>query len=335
VSAARPTAEDVIFPVDSGDTFPSVPGRHQNSLRFALTLSRRRRQHRDLSQYAGKQLARQGDSPPAATEKRAYERAARGEKRLAWAGLIGSVTAFAASAMNSIAGGGTFIAFPTLVSVIGMTEKAANVTCTVGLWPGYAAAMGAARKDLAVEPRELLKGLMLVSAIGGVIGAALLLLTPPSLFKQVVPILLGAGTILFASGPRVNAALGRSKSGAISRRIMYPAIAAVAIYNGYFGGGGGVLVMAAVGLCGINETWRANVFKTVVQATSNATAFAVLAFSAIAWDVASGMWVGAAIGGFVGMRIAGRMPRRLLRAIIIIAGALLTIVYAHAAFMKV
>jgi len=64
-------------------------------------------------------------------------------------------------------GGGTFIAFPTLVSVIGMTEKAANATCTVGLWPGYAAAIGAAREDLAKEPRELLKGLMLVSAIGG------------------------------------------------------------------------------------------------------------------------------------------------------------------------
>jgi uncharacterized membrane protein YfcA len=130
---------------------------------------------------------------------------------LAWAGLIGSVTAFAASAMNSIAGGGTFIAFPTLVSMIGMTEKAANATCTVGLWPGYAAAIGAAREDLAKEPRELLKGLMLVSAIGGVIGAALLLLTPPSLFKQVVPILLGAGTILFASGPRVMQRWGGAK----------------------------------------------------------------------------------------------------------------------------
>src|SRR5271170_1323652 len=131
---------------------------------------------------------------------------------LAWAGLIGSVTAFAASAINSIAGGGTFIAFPTLVSVIGMTEKAANATCTVGLWPGYAAAIGAARKDLAGEPRELLKTLMMVSAIG----AALLLLTPPSLFKQVVPILLGAGTILFASGPWMNAALGRTESGEVT-----------------------------------------------------------------------------------------------------------------------
>jgi uncharacterized membrane protein YfcA len=234
--------------------------------------------------------------------------------------------------MNSIAGGGTFIAFPTLVSVIGMTEKAANATCTVGLWPGYAAAIGAARKDLAKEPRGLVKELMVVSAIGGAIGAALLLLTPPLLFKQVVPILLGAGTILFASGPWVNAVLGRSEGGAITRGIMYPAIATVAIYNGYFGAGGGVLVMAGLALCGINETWRANVFKTVVQATSNATAVAVLAASAIAWNVAAGMWIGSAIGGFAGMRIAGLMPRKLLRAIIIVAGILLTIVYARAAF---
>jgi len=254
---------------------------------------------------------------------------------LAWAGLIGTVTAFAASAMNSIAGGGTFIAFPTLVSVIGMTEKAANATCTVGLWPGYAAAIAAARKDLAKEPRELLKTLMIVSAIGGAIGAALLLLTPPALFKQVVPILLGAGTILFASGPRINAALGRTGHGAISRPIMYPVITLAAIYNGYFGAGGGVIVIAALGLCGITETWRANVFKTVVQATSNATALMVLAVSSIAWNVAGGMWIGAAIGGFAGMWIAGRMPRNLLRAIIIIAGAVLTIVYARAAFLRV
>ena len=251
---------------------------------------------------------------------------------MAWAGLIGSVTAFAASAINSIAGGGTFIAFPTLVSVIGMTEKAANATCTVGLWPGYAAAIGAARKDLANEPRALLKSLIVISAIGGAIGAALLLLTPPALFRQVVPILLGIGTLLFASGPWVNAAMGRGEGRAIAHGIMYPAIAAVAIYNGYFGAGGGVLVMAGLALCGIHETWRANVFKTVVQAASNATAVAVLAASGIAWNVAGGMWIGAALGGFIGMRVAGWMPRKVLRAIIIVAGVILTIVYGWRAF---
>jgi hypothetical protein len=82
----------------------------------------------------------------------------------------------------------------------------------------------------------------------------------------------GRGNNPVRVGPPGHAALGRSESGAISRRIMYPAIAAVATYNGYFGAGAGVLVMAAMGLCGISETWRANVFKTVVQATSNATA---------------------------------------------------------------
>jgi uncharacterized membrane protein YfcA len=251
---------------------------------------------------------------------------------LAWAGLIGSVTAFAASAMNSIAGGGTFIAFPTLVSVIGMTEKAANATCTVGLWPGYVAAIGAARKDLGKEPRELVKTLMMVSAIGGAIGAALLLLTPPMLFRQVVPILLGVGTILFASGPWVNAAMGRSEGDALAWRVMYPAIGVVAIYNGYFGAGGGVLVMAGLALSGIHETWRANVFKMVVQATSNATALAVLAASGIAWKVAGGMWIGAAFGGFAGMRVAGCMPRRVLRMVIIVAGAALTIVYGWRAY---
>jgi uncharacterized membrane protein YfcA len=76
------------------------------------------------------------------------------------------------------------------------------------------------------------------------------------------------------------------------------------------------------------------VFKTVVQATSNAAAVAVLAASGIAWNVAGGMWIGAAIGGFAGMRAAWWMPRRLLRAIIILAGLLLTIVYGRAAYWQ-
>ena len=126
--------------------------------------------------------------------------------------------------------------------------------------------------------------------------------------------------------------MGRIEGDAISHRVMYPAIATVAIYNGYFGAGGGVLVMAGLALCGIHETWRANVFKTVVQATSNATAVAVLAASGIAWNVAGGMWIGAAVGGFVGMRVAGWMPRKVLRAIIITAGVILTIVYGRRAF---
>lgn len=114
-------------------------------------------------------------------------------------------------------------------------EEGGDATCTAGLWPGYVAAIGAARKDLATEPRELVKTLMVVGAIGGAIGAALLLLTPPTLFRQVVPILLSVGTILFASGPWVNAAMGRSEGDGLGWRMMYPATAAVAIYNGYFG----------------------------------------------------------------------------------------------------
>jgi len=101
-----------------------------------------------------------------------------------------------AAAVNAIAGGGTFIAFPTLTGVLGMTEKLANATCTVGLWPGYAASVAAARGELASIPRDALNKLVVVSFAGGAAGGAMLLLTSTEVFRAVVPILLGVGTIL-------------------------------------------------------------------------------------------------------------------------------------------
>ena len=92
--------------------------------------------------------------------------------------LLGAAAAFAAAFVNAVAGGGTFIAFPTLNGVLGMTEKLANATCTVGLWPGYASSVAAARKDLAAIPRDALTRLVMLSLAGGAAGGAVLLLTP-------------------------------------------------------------------------------------------------------------------------------------------------------------
>ncbi len=241
--------------------------------------------------------------------------------------LIGAAAAFAAAFVNAIAGGGTFIAFPTLNGVLGMTEKLANATCTVGLWPGYASSVAAARKDLASIPRDALTRLIVLSVMGGAVGGALLLLTPAGIFSAVVPILLGVGTILFASGPLVNRRFNPGASQETPQGAALPVIFAVAIYNGYFGAGGGVLVMAGLAVCGLHDARRANIFKMLVQVTSNAAAVAVLAWSGIEWPVALGMMPGAIAGGWFGMRLANVMPRGLLRAIIIACGVVLTVVY--------
>lgn len=242
--------------------------------------------------------------------------------------LIGAVAAFMAAFVNAIAGGGTFIAFPTLNGVIGMTEKLANATCTVGLWPGYASSVAAARKELASIPRAALSRLVIVSVAGGAIGGAMLLLTPNGVFRMVVPILLGAGTILFASGPLVNRRFYPDVLHDTPQGAALPVLFAVAIYNGYFGAGGGVLVMAGLAVCGLHDARRANIFKMLVQFTSNAAAVAVLAWSGIDWPVALGMMPGAIAGGWFGMRLANLMPRGLLGLIIIVFGIFLTVVYA-------
>ncbi len=163
------------------------------------------------------------------------------------ASLIGAAAAFMAAVVNAIAGGGTFIAFPVLNGVIGMTEKLANATCTVGLWPGYAASVAAAREELAAIPRAALKTLVVISVAGGAVGGAMLLLTPNGLFRTVVPILLGIGTVLFASGPLVNRRFYPDANHDAPHGVAFPVLFVVAVYNGYFGAGGGVLVMAGLG----------------------------------------------------------------------------------------
>jgi uncharacterized protein len=243
------------------------------------------------------------------------------------ASVIGAAAAFMAAAVNAIAGGGTFIAFPTLTGVIGLTEKLANATCTVGLWPGYAASVAAARDELASIPRTALTRLITVSVAGGAAGGAMLLLTSTEVFRAVVPILLGVGTILFASGPLVNRRFNPDASQETPQGAAFPVLFIVAIYNGYFGAGGGVLVMAGLAICGLHDARRANIFKMLVQVTSNAAALMVLAWSGIAWPVALGMMPGAIAGGWIGMRIANVMPREILRAIIILCGVILTVCY--------
>jgi hypothetical protein len=245
--------------------------------------------------------------------------------------LVGLAASFAASVVNAIAGGGTFIAFPAIAGGLAISEKLANATCTIGLWPGYVASVGTARGDLAKEGAHRIGIFAIISALGGAAGGALLLATPVGVFKLAIPLLLGIGTILFAAGPRISAAAGRSDSFDAPAVVVYPILFAVSVYNGYFGAGGGVLVIAALSACGVHEPWRANVLKTLVQMTSNAFALVVLLTGTVLWNVVPWMWAGALIGGWLGMRAAARMPRAWLRAVIIACGASLTLIYAYKA----
>ncbi len=104
-------------------------------------------------------------------------------------------------ALNSVAGGGSFITFPSLIFA-GIGAIKANAPSTVALWPGSVASASAYRKELASQNRPLLLVLMGTSLVGGVLGAILLLRTAQSTFVQLIPYLLLLATLLFAfSGP--------------------------------------------------------------------------------------------------------------------------------------
>jgi uncharacterized membrane protein YfcA len=225
--------------------------------------------------------------------------------------------------INSIAGGGTFVVFPTLL-LSGVPAIQANATNTMALWPGVVFSLFAVRRQ-AMKAR--FKVVMAVpSLIGGAIGALLLLKTPPAIFELTVPFLLLAATLLFTFNPVLAKRLGRKRGGAphIGRGRVAATVAIVfliAIYGGYFGGGIGILILAALGLLGLTDFHDMNAFRLILSCSANAVAVAVfVAAGAVAWPQASIMLVGAILGGYGGASAAKRIRATALRRFVIALG---------------
>jgi uncharacterized membrane protein YfcA len=248
------------------------------------------------------------------------------------------LASLAAAAINAMAGGGTFITFPALTGLAKLSEKTANITSTVGLWPGYAASLVAARR--ALRALGIRTGLIyaIVGAVGGFAGAFLLLTTPSTAFAKAVPWLLALSTVLFALSPRVQrwaTRAGRDAGGPGPTSPLVLAITlVVAVYNGYFGAGGGVLLLAGMAATMPGDVRRINVLKVVIQVTANASAIVVFLSAGLDWGVAGGMAVGSALGGFLGMRLADRLPVKALRGVILLIGLTLTAAYFVKAYRQ-
>ena len=155
-----------------------------------------------------------------------------------------------AGGMNSVAGGGSFILFPAILS-IGIPSINANATNTISLWPGSAVSIAPYRKELAKQDRRRLVELILVSMLGGFLGAELLRNTPAALFDKILPFLLLVATLLFTFSKRITTMMNRVlKRPLVSEDNQPSAVAVVlqlviATYGGYFGGGIGVLMLTA------------------------------------------------------------------------------------------
>ena len=208
------------------------------------------------------------------------------------AGILGG-------ALNAVAGGGSFVAFPALL-FIGVPPIPANATNTLALWTGVTASGGAYRNRLDVPMRVLLP-LLLTSLAGGIAGAVLLLRTPAHTFLQVLPWLMLAATLLFIFGKRL--AGGRASSvgrGATIAAIVGASVfeLVVAVYGGYFGGGVGIVNLAMLAAVGMTDIHAMNALKSILGIAINGVAALVFVVKgAIYWPQAIVMIAGALVGG--------------------------------------
>ena len=161
--------------------------------------------------------------------------------------LLLFVVALWAGVQNALAGGGTFITFPVLL-MAGLDARAANITSTIALFPGQVTTALAGRSQVAGNAHLSIRELVVISLIGGVAGAGLLLMTPSHFFERIVPFLVLVATGIFAWGsfrPRSEEAPVH-----LSRGALMGSQFAIAVYGGYFGGGIGILMLAALTAAG-------------------------------------------------------------------------------------
>lgn len=237
---------------------------------------------------------------------------------LFFAGLLGGM-------LNAVAGGGTFITFPTLV-FLGIPPVAANATTTVAALPGYLSSAIAFRQDIhTIKDAPFLK-LTVWTMAGGAIGSGLLLVSSNDAFSALVPFLLLAATLVFSFADQVRrmASRWRSVVTPFGLGILMP----VAIYGGYFNGGLGIVLLAMFAMWGMVDLHQMNGLKCWLSFALSAVAFVVFAAGgSVAWGPGAIMAAGTITGGYAGAPVARRIPRNALRLLIAVIGFGMTAIF--------
>jgi uncharacterized membrane protein YfcA len=231
--------------------------------------------------------------------------------------------------LNAVAGGGSFIAFPALL-FSGVPPVPANATNTVALWTGLVFSGGAFRRHLNVRLGILLS-LLVVSLLGGMVGAVLLLRTPAHTFMRVLPWLMLSATLLFIFGRRMlGAGVVSEAHGPTARAIAMASFIQflVAIYGGYFGGGMGIVILAMLTAFGMADIHAMNALKTVLSSATNGIAVVIfIASHAVYWPQALVMICGAAVGGYFGAHYSLRIAQSYVRCFVVAIGSGMTIYF--------
>lgn len=229
--------------------------------------------------------------------------------------------AVVAGGLNAVAGGGSLVLFPSLLAV-GLPPLAANVTTTVSIWPGYVGTALGYRAELCGQLRRVLV-LALPALLGGATGAVLLLTTPETVFEAVVPVLVVLASLLLGLQTPVTRWVQGvpGAAGGLGSPLLHGALFLAAVYGGYFGGALGVVLLAVLAVLLAGDLQRLNALRAVLSLLVNTVALVAFAlFGPVDPLVVAVAAPASLLGGYVGARLARRLPVHLLRGVVVVFG---------------
>jgi len=236
-----------------------------------------------------------------------------------------------AGALNSVAGGGSFVSFPALLFT-GVPPVNANATSTVALWPGSVASASAYRRQFSPDDRSQISEMAIISLVGGLVGALVLLHTPQAAFMRLVPYLLFVATLIFALGKTINRALashlaspgGKARLAAGTGLLQF----LIAVYGGFFGAGIGILMLALLSLMGGRNVNSMNAYKNLLASCINGVAVVTFAVAgAVKWPQATLMMLGSVAGGYGAGHYAQKVDPRLVHRFVIATGCVMSVYF--------
>ena len=242
------------------------------------------------------------------------------------AGVLGGV-------VNSIAGGGSFITFPALLFV-GVPPIAANATNTFSSCSGYISGAIAFRQDMMVHKHELPR-FIVISLLGGIAGAWLLLQTPEALFREAIPWLLLFATVLFIFGAPLNSALrtlaARHKhASSVGALLLILMLFGVCLYGGFFNAGLGIIILSYLALAGYSDINAMNGIKLLVSSFVSLIAIVLFIIDGvIAWYEGTIVLVGTLTGGYVAAHLSRQLPQAYVRGFVIVASIGITLYFFY------
>lgn len=226
-------------------------------------------------------------------------------------GIVGYLTGLA-----------SLVSYPVLLAA-GLSPVSANVTNTLGLvGVGVGSTARAMRTITGGASRRTLTWQVIVAAVGGGLGAAVLLVAGESSFEAIVPWLVLLASVLLLLSPRIS----RMRTSEPNPIAYWVGLFLVCCYGGYFGAGAGVMYLALTLIASSELFTRAMVIKSLLLGVSNLVASLVfIGFGPVNWAAAIALGLGCVLGGNLGPVIQRLFREDVLRAVVAAAGLFLAI----------